>query len=178
MKSIILLFFLLKSISIVEAADPKPTAADFFALYPTIPDDVFHRQFAPQAFEYEDTFSDVKKPRIIKGFYSGKPVVTLDQVAKIETETREISAAPISGLRIVLNDSGIRQLRDYLRQANAKEMVVFVDGYAYATVSLDLARQMSEHRILWVVLPRPWEPISQRFLKLLAERLQSKITGL
>jgi hypothetical protein len=75
----------------------------------------------------------------------------------------------------VLSDLGTRQLRDYLRQPGAKDMVVFIDGHAYATVSLDLAHQMAEQGVMFIILPRPQEPTAYHFLQLLADKLKSAI---
>ena len=36
----------------------------------------------------------------------------------------------------------------------------------------DLALKMSKNRVLWVILPRPWETMTQRYYKLLVEKLQ------
>lgn len=173
MKPIIVLLILFTRLFIANAAEPRPTAESFFALYSTIPDDPFHQQFATRRFEYENALTD--KPKIVKGFFGATPVITLAHIAKVELEGREIQTAPITGLRFVLNDSGVRVLRDYLRKPNPKEMVVFIDGHAYATVTLELAREMSARRVLWIILPRPQEEITDRFLRLLAEKLQSKI---
>ena len=175
MKPIILLLILLTGVFVADAADPRPAVEKLFALYPTIPDDPFHRQFATRRFEYENALTD--KPRIVKGFFNEKPVLTFAHIARVDLEGREIQTAPITGLRFVLNDSGVRLLRDYLRQPNPKEMVVFIDGYAYATVSIEVAREITERRVLWIIPPRPQEQITERFLTLLAEKLQSKVTN-
>ena len=150
MKPDIVWLILVGIVSLARAGDPKPTAADFLALYATVPDDAFHQNFAT-GFEYEKVFSGEEKAKIVRGLYSGKPILTIEHIEKVVIETREIQTAPISGLRFVLNDSGIHQVRDYLRQPGAREMVVVIDGDAYATVSLDLAQKMSKERVLWVV---------------------------
>lgn len=168
----IIVCLLLCITTFARAADSKPTPADFLALYSILPDDAFNRKFGT-TFSYEKAFSDRDTPETVTGIYSGKPVLTMEHIAKVSIATREIQSAPISGLRFLLSDSGTRQLRDYLRQPGAKDMVVFIDGHAYATVSLDLARQMAEHGVLFIVLPRPHEPTAYHLLQLLADKLNS-----
>ncbi len=161
-------------ISFLAAADPEPTAAYSFALYPIVSDDALNRTFA-QGFEYENAFSKSSGIESVRGLYRPEPVLTFDHIAKVEISCREIQTAPIDGVHFTLNDSGVRKLREYLRQPNAKEMVVFIDGYAYATVSLDLALKVADKRVLWVIPPRPQEPITYRFLKLLVDKLQTRL---
>ncbi|MCP5555902.1 MAG: hypothetical protein AB7Q64_20990 [Verrucomicrobiales bacterium] len=165
----IILFLLVGIAAFASAANSRPTPADFLTFYSIVPDDAFNREFGT-GFSYETGFSD---PATVKGFYRGKPVLTMEHISKVSIETREIQTAPISGLRFVLNDSGARLLQDYLRQPKPMDMVAFIDGHAYATVSLDLARQMAEQRVLFIVLPRPQEPTAYHFLLLLADKLKS-----
>lgn len=144
----IVLSLLLCIAAMAKGAESKPGPADFFALYSIVPDDAFNRQFG-SSFSYEKAFSDRDAPETVNGIYRGQPVLTIEHIAKVTIETREIQTAPISGLRFVLSDSGARQLRDYLRQPEPKDMVAFIDGHAYATVSLDLIREMAEQRVLF-----------------------------
>lgn len=167
----ILSFVLVGMISAAAAADPKPTAADFFALYPIVSDDALNRTFA-QNFHYESAFDESK---IESGLYRPESVLTFDHIAKVAISCREIQAAPIDGVQFTLNDAGALKLREYLRQPNAKEMVVFIDGYAYATVSLDLALKMADKRVLWVIPPQPQQDITHRFLDLLIDKLQARL---
>jgi len=166
-----LLLVLVGMISSIAAADPKPTAADFFALYPIVSDDALNRTFA-QKFHYESAFDESK---IESGLYRPESVLTFDHIAKVAISSREIQAAPIDGVHFTLNDAGALKLREYLRQPNAKEMVVFIDGYAYATVSLDLALKMADKRVLWVIPPQPQQDITRRFLDLLIDKLQARL---
>ena len=134
MKSFILWLTLAGVLPLASAGDPKPDPADFFALYATVPDDAFHQNFA-NGFHFEEAFPATDKAKIVSGLYSGKPILTIEHIEKGEIEEREIQTAPISGIRFVLNDSGVFQLGRYLRQPGAREMVVFINGDAYATVS-------------------------------------------
>ena len=173
MRTSILLLLLYIAAS-ARAADTNPTPADYLALYAIVPDDAFNRKFGT-GFSYEKVFSNPDAPKTVNGIYMGKPILTIEHIAKVDIETREIQTAPIPGLRFVLSDLGARTLQDYLRQPGASEMVAFIDGHAYSTVSLDLARHMVERRVFFVVLPSPQESTTRHFLKLLAAKLQSAI---
>lgn len=82
-----------------------------------------------------------------------------------------------AGCRIefTISDSGARKLGEYLRQPNAREMVVFIDGHAYASITLDLAREMVQRRVLWVIPPHPQQSITYRFLRLLMDKLRARM---
>ena len=172
MKTFTLVLILSWITAFAGATDPKPTPADFLALYSVVPDDPFNRQFGNR-FEFAVSFPNLDKPKTVEGIYRGDPILTIEHVAKVEIETREIHAAPISGLRFVLNDSGIRKLQAYLGQPGAKDMVAYIDAHAYALLPLALLREMSEQRVLFIVLPNPQEPTAHHFLELLAAKLKS-----
>lgn len=170
-QSVIFPFVLVGMVSSMAGADPKPTAADCFALYPIVADDALNRTFAKN-FHYESAFD---KSEIVSGLYRPEPVLTFDHIEKVAMSCREIQAAPIDGVHFTLNDAGVRKLSEYLRQPNAREMVVFIDGYAYATVSLDLALKMADQRVLWVIPPQPQQDITHRFLVLLLDKLRTRL---
>lgn len=172
----LLIFLLFCIVVISKAADAKPTPADFLSLYTIVPDDAFNRQFGKN-FEYELAIPNDGGAKTVKGIYKGKPVLTLEHIEKVGIETREIMAAPFSGLRFVLNEAGVRVLREYLRQPDPKDMVVFIDGHVYATLTLDIIRDMAEHRVMFIILPGPQASTAYHFLQLLADKLKAAISN-
>lgn len=171
---ITLVAFMVAGVISLMAATPKPAATDFFALYPIVPDDALNRTFA-KGFGYQTDFLVNTGVKVVNGLYRPDAVLTFDHIAKVGITAREIGAAPIDGIKLVISDAGAKKLGEYLGQPNAKEMVVFIDGYAYATVTLDLAREMVEKRVLWVIPPDPQADITHRFLDLLLDKLQRRM---
>jgi hypothetical protein len=161
---------------VFAADDAKPTASDYLSLCSIVPDDSFNRQFGTP-FEYENVFAGEGAAKVVRGLYRrDRQVLTMEHVADVKMETREIDAAPIEGIRFLLNESGTREMRAYLSKGGAQDLVVIIDGHPYATVSLDVARDVARNGVLFIVLPRPQDAATMHLLQLLVAKLKTGVT--
>ena len=134
MKTFLLVFSLLTLAA--RGADVNPRES--FAVYPEVPKGTS----GAIAFECSAPLSGEK----YFGFYLSTPVLTLSHLADGGSGYPEAGAAPFPALWFSFTDDGFKRLQGHLKGKQPSNLVVFIDGHAYARLEPADIRDIVEHR--------------------------------
>ena len=137
MNRILLLLIFLCIAFIVRAADANPR--ELFGLYPAAPTD----KDGARAFSVQGALDGEDYP----GFYREPAVLTLSHIAKVSTGYPEAGTIPFPALFLSFTNEGFKRLRDHLKLAEPSDLVVVIDGRAYATLPPRVIRDILDRRV-------------------------------